>query len=147
MSGYLGFENEYKNSPFLQFIISDENINFIKNQSEYFLRDVHPDKIEVVVPKKLIYDFILKVYFSKQYVSVGDIHSRFHQCNDVFQDKLKKLNHIVIKEIIEIVKLDIHEQTRYRGFSVWKADTLTRNNHTIKLNRRKKNAFTIEPRY
>ena len=65
----------------------------------------------------------------------------------MFQNRLKELNNIVIKQIIETVKLDIDEQTRYRGFSVWKADMMTRNNNSIKLNRKKKNSFSIESRY
>lgn len=147
MSGYLGFENDYKNNQFLQFILSDKNIEFIKKQTEYFLRDAHPDKLQVVLPKKLIYDYIIRIYYSKLHVSIGDIHSRFHQCNDMFQNRLKELNNIVMKQIIETVKLDIDEQTRYRGFSVWKADMMTRNNNSIKLNRKKKNSFSIESRY
>ncbi len=147
MSGYLGFENDYKSNPFLQFILSKENKNFIKNQSEYFLRDAHPDGHKVIVPDELIMNMLLKIYYSKYHVSIGDIHSRYHQCNDMFQNRLRILNDKVIRDIIELVKLDIDERTRYRGFSVWKADALTRNNNSIQLNRKKKMEFSIESRY
>lgn len=146
MSGYLGFEQNLKNNDFLQFLLSDINLNFIKKQVEHFVKDVHPKKMKIEVTKKAIRETVLNTYHKFRHVQTGDIHSRFYQCNDVFRSRLKELNDQVILFVVDYIQTQIATQHRYDGFSKWEADLISRGKSDIKMNHRVKSSV-IEPRY
>lgn len=147
MSGYIGFEDHLENSPFLQFILSDKNILFIKHQTEHFLKGFHPDGKPIRIDKDPIYKTILNFYSKNKHIQRGDIHSRYHQCNDIFRSQLKELNDQVIVFLVDYIKAQILHETRFRTFNPWDANLITRKNITLKKTNKIKNAPEIEPRY
>lgn len=147
MTGYIGFENHLENSPFLQFVISHENLTFVKNQAEFFLKDFHPDGLPVRIDRKAIKELLLSFYSKNLHIHRGDIFSRYHQLNDGFQNQLKELNDKAIVYLVDYIKAEILNETRFRGFNVWDAELTTRNNTTLKQTNKIKHAPEIQPRY
>jgi len=147
MASYVGFETHLKNSPFLQYILSEENISFVKKIAENDLKDFHPDKKIIQITPELIKQLLLQNYNDKKYVNRGDMFSRIHQKTDDFRDELKQINYLVINHLVSSTKTMILEETQYRGFTPWKADLNTRQDKTTLIRTKKRNQTSFEPRY
>lgn len=147
MNGYIGYENHLENSPFLKYLLSSENITFVKKRAEFFLKDFHPDKKTIQINNEVVKDFLLEFYHKKQYVHRGDIYSRYHHQVEKYKNELKELNQMVVVELVESIKAKILHETRYRGFNPWDANLLTRQTITNLPQRKKIQHNTFEPRY
>lgn len=148
MSSYVGFETHLKDSTFLQCILSQENISFVKTMAENDLKDFHPDKKIIQIRPELIKELLLQNYTNKTYVQRGDMFSRFHQKTDDYRNELKQINYVVINHIVSSTKTMILEETQNRGFTPWDADLKTRQDKTTLTTRTKKlNQNSFEPRY
>jgi hypothetical protein len=138
MSGYIGYEENLRNNSFLSFLISESNINFIKNQVDFFLKDAHPKKIPIQVTKRVVHEHLVKTYHQKKHVSSGDMFSKIHQCHDTFRNSLKEVNDAVIVFLVESIQSNIDHDHRYDGLSVWRADVIHPRNPQIQFNKKLK---------